>query len=136
MKEPKTESSKRTISIPDSLAVLLKEYKAWYDDQRRNNGDRWVDSNRLFVQENGEGIYPGTVHLWLKKILTTANLPHHSVHSLRHTNITMQIMAGVPIVTVSGRVGHSKTSTTTDIYSHFIKSGDKEAARIIEEMFD
>lgn len=33
----------------------------------------------------------------------------------------MQIAAGVPIVTVAGRAGHARTSTTTDIYSHFLK---------------
>jgi integrase len=63
-------------------------------------------------------------------------LPHRSVHSLRHTNITMQIAAGVPLVTVAGRAGHARTSTTTDIYSHFLKSSDKAAARMLESVFE
>jgi len=48
------------------------------------------------------------------------------VHSLRHTNITMQIAA-------AGRAGHARTSTTTDIYSHFLKSSDKTAAEKLEQ---
>ncbi len=72
----------------------------------------------------------------MDKVLKAAGLPHRSVHSLRHTNITMQIAAGVPLVTVAGRAGHARTSTTTDIYSHFLKSSDKAAARMLESVFE
>ena len=58
------------------------------------------------------------------------------MHSLRHTNITMQIAAGVPPVTVAGRAGHARTSTTTDIYSHFLKNSDKTAAKMPENIFE
>lgn len=43
--------------------------------------------------------------------------------------------AGVPLVTVSDRAGHTRTSTTTDIYSHFIKSSDKDAADKLDSIF-
>ena len=69
-----------------------------------------------------------------KKICAAAGLEYRTVHSLRHTNITMQIAAGVPIVTVAGRAGHARTSTTTDIYSHFLKTADRTAAKKIEEI--
>lgn len=48
----------------------------------------------------------------------------------------MQIAAGVPLVTVAGRAGHARTSTTTDIYSHFLKSSDKTAAEKLEQLFE
>jgi integrase len=48
----------------------------------------------------------------------------------------MQIAAGVPLVTVADRAGHARTSTTTDIYSHFLKSSDRTAAEKIEELFE
>ena len=70
------------------------------------------------------------------KVCDAAGLPHRTVHSLRHTNITMQIAAGVPLVTVAGRAGHARTSTTTDIYSHFLKSSDKTAAEKLEQLFE
>lgn len=38
------------------------------------------------------------------------------------------------IVTVAGRAGHSRTSTTTDIYSKFIKSSDEAAAETLENL--
>lgn len=43
--------------------------------------------------------------------------------------------AGMPLVTVSGRAGHTRTSTTTDICSHLLKSSDKTAAKTLEQLF-
>jgi len=76
------------------------------------------------------------LYTWVHKVCDAAGLPHRTVHSLRHTNITMQIVAGVPLVTVAGRAGHARTSTTTDIYSHFLKSSDKTAAEKLEQLFE
>lgn len=55
--------------------------------------------------------------------------------ALTHTNITLQILSGVPLVTVAGRAGHSRTSTTSDIYSHFVKTSDDGAAEKLERTF-
>lgn len=134
-KEPKTEGSIRKITISEILVEILKEYKIWYDEQRANWGDRWVDSDRLFVQEYGKPINPETIHYWLKKMLSNSRLPDITLHSLRHTNITLQIAAGVPLTTVAGRAGHSRVSTTSDIYSHFIKTSDEAAAEALEDIF-
>lgn len=135
LKDPKTESSKRVIAISDKLLSTLKEYKEWYDNYKTTLGDKWQNSNRLFTSEFGGTMYPGTINFWMKKICVAAGLEYRTVHSLRHTNITMQIAAGVPIVTVAGRAGHARTSTTTDIYSHFLKTADRTAAQKIEEIF-
>lgn len=135
-KEPKTESSKRVIAISDKLISVLTEYKQWYDAYQYDMGDRWQGVGRLFVAEEGKRLYPGTIDNWVHKVCDEAGLPRRTVHSLRHTNITMQIAAGVPLVTVSGRAGHARTSTTTDIYSHFLKSSDKTAAEKLEKVFE
>lgn len=89
-KDPKTERSKRVIAISDKLLSVLVEYKAWYDQYRRDMGDRWKDTDRLFIAECGAQIYPGTVYTWVHKVCDAAGLPHRTVHSLRHTNITKQ----------------------------------------------
>lgn len=135
-KDPKTESSKRVIAISDKLLSVLTEYKEWYDKYRQDMGGQWQETDRLFIAECGGGLYPGTIDIWMHKVCDAAGLPHRTVHSLRHTNITMQIAAGVPLVTVAGRAGHARTSTTTDIYSHFLESSDKSAAEKLEQLFE
>lgn len=46
------------------------------------------------------------------------------------------IEQGVDIRTVSGRLGHAKTSTTVNIYAHMLKKPDQEAAEKIDNIFN
>lgn len=134
-KEPKTEGSIRTITAAHILINALKEYKLWWDVRRESFGDYMQDTDKIFTQENGSNIHPSTLYGWHKRILKAAGIEHFSLHSVRHTNITMQIAAGVPIVTVSARAGHARASTTTDTYAHFINSSDVLAADTIDRFF-
>ena len=92
-------------------------------------------SQKLFTKENGEMINPGILRDWLKRIIKKMDIGYYTLHSLRHTNISIQLAAGVPLVTVSVRAGHSRTSTTSDIYSHIIQSSDRQAAEILNNIF-
>ena len=134
LKEPKTENSKRTITITNTLIDVLKEYRVFWNKQREECGDYIKPSDRLFTKVDGERINPGMFSTWLNRVLDVAELEHHTLHSLRHTNITLQIAAGVPITTVSSRAGHARTSTTTDIYSYFLKSSDEQAAVALDNI--
>jgi integrase len=49
-------------------------------------------------------------------------------HELRHTCATLLIGNKVDVITVQRRLGHSKPSTTTDIYGHAIEENNREAA--------
>ena len=135
-KEPKTENSKRTISMPDKLIEYLKEYEIWWLNQKKYLGDRLGDTDRLFCTEDGTDISPGLFRVWLQKTLAKVDLPKVTLHSLRHTNITLQLVAGVDMKTVSARAGHSKASTTSDFYSHFIKNSDIHASEILNKIFE
>lgn len=135
-KEPKTENSKRTISMPDKLIDYLKEYETWWLNQKKYLGDRLGDTDRLFCTEDGTDISPGLFRVWLQKTLAKVDLPKVTLHSLRHTNITLQLVAGVDMKTVSARAGHSKASTTSDFYSHFIKNSDIHASEILNKIFE
>ena len=104
------------VCYDNSFAPLLEEMIKRYFKERP------------IIMEYGGSISPGTINTWMKRICQTAGLEERTVHSLRHANITMQIAAGVPIVTVAGRAGHARTSTTTDIYCRFLKTADRSAA--------
>lgn len=122
--------------MPDKLIEYLKEYKEYWDKQKAYFGDRWKDTTKLFCNADGKLISPGLFRVWLQKILVRAGMPIVTLHSLRHTNITLQLMAGVDMKTVSARAGHAKASTTSDFYSHFLKNSDIHESEIINKMFE
>ena len=61
-------------------------------------------------------------------------LPPIHPHKFRHTMASLLISNGTDALTVSKRLGHSKVSTTTDIYSHAIKQADERAAESIADV--
>ena len=94
-----------------------------------------MDNDLLFTRWNGQPFDPNTVTSWFPGFLAAHDLPAVHFHSLRHTNASLLIAAHVPVTTVSGRLGHAKTSTTTDIYAGFIRSSDAAAADALTDVF-
>lgn len=133
-KEPKTQSSIRKISISPSVCTLLRKYKVWQNQEKLKTGDRWIEHDRLFTQWNGKPISPDTVTDWFGKFIKRSDLPHVTLHSLRHTNATLMIAEGTDVCTVSSRLGHANTATTLNIYSHALKTKDQEAAEMLDNI--
>ena len=127
-KGTKTKHSNRTITIPDQLLTMLSDYKTWYDEHKFNLGDLWENTDYLFLQDNGKPMNPCTVNSWLEDFELKNGFKHIPPHSLRHTCITMQLNAGVPIKVVSTRAGHANERITLDIYTHALQSQDEQAA--------
>jgi integrase len=57
--------------------------------------------------------------------------PAVRLHDLRHFTATRLLDAGVPVKTVSGRLGHARPATTLNVYAHFIPATDRVAADVI-----
>ena len=129
----KTPSANRSFEIPVLLVNILNEYKQWYEEKVEMLVN--MQEQSLFVQKNGCRIHPTTIRNWFDEALEKACIKHYSVHSLRHTHITLLLAAGTPVRTVSSRVGHRKSSTTTNIYADFLGSSDIVAAQAIDTYF-
>lgn len=61
-------------------------------------------------------------------------LPGVRLHDLRHWHASALLDAGVPLPTVSERLGHRDQSTTANIYSHAMPATDRRAADLVGEM--
>lgn len=131
-KQPKTKNSKRTVAMPNTLIEILYEYKQWWDSQKQLHGDLWQCTDRLLVNDDGNPIHPCTPAKWLKNFELQNGLSHIPPHSLRHTSITMQILAGVHLKEVARRVGHADERITLSIYTHTLKEEDKQAASMLD----
>jgi len=127
-KNPKNETSKRKISVNDSLISLLNDYKK----DQREKGFICTASSRLFINWEGKPMHPYTVTKWFPKFLEKNGMPRLNFHGLRHTSATFLISQGMDIQTVASRLGHSTSATTQNIYSHFMESKDRKAAELME----
>lgn len=131
-KEPKTELSKRTITIPNTIVALLEDYRQHQLEESQKLVGLWKHTGRLFTTWNGEPMNPDTVTDWFGKFIKLHNLPHVAFHGLRHTNVSLLIADGVDIRTIASRVGHANPTTTLNLYSHMLRRSDQVAAESLE----
>lgn len=124
----KTENSHRVIKMNAYVMDMLKEYKQWQDGEKAKMGDKWEEHNKLFTQLNGKPIHPSTISSWYYSFIRKNGFKESHLHSLRHTNATLLIAGGVNVRTIANRLGHSQVSTTTNIYSHPLRTADERAA--------
>ena len=125
-KEPKSNSSFRTIAIPNCLCETLKKYKKSQEEYSLSLAT-WQNLECVFTDKNGNVMNPQTPTKQFSKFLDRHNIRHLKFHCLRHTSATLLLSNGCDIKTVSARLGHSSIETT-NIYVHMLKSVDKEAA--------
>jgi integrase len=130
----KNDTSYRDIKLPLVAIHLLKDYKKWQEERRREVGSKWQECGRLFTTDVGKPIHPDTVSGWFRDFVKRKKLPDISIHGLRHTNATLQIMSGVNIKSVANRLGHASSVMTSKIYSHAIKSADEAAAEVLQNI--
>ncbi|MEK4142098.1 site-specific integrase [Paenibacillus sp. FSL M7-0547] len=137
IKRPKNKSSIRTISIPMSVVIALKAYKIVWDKMRSDNADLWVNDNYdfLFCHPNGMPIYPKSLSDKWKAFVKKTGIRYIRFHDIRHTSVTILINRGIHAKIISERIGHSKISTTMDVYGHVIRSADVNAAAMFDDVF-
>ena len=123
----KTESSVRFVKVPMEIIEILMIYKAEQDEERIRLGDKWNDTDRLFVKWDGQPMNPQTPYGWLKEFCEKNNFPFYGIHQFRHLHTSLLIGAGIDPTTVSGILGHSQVSTTLNLYSHMFRENQVKA---------
>lgn len=127
----KTRLSQRTLKFPQEVMDLLKQLREEQDEEALKWGDKWVESDRLFIKENGEPQHPNTTYEWLKRFCKKNGIPFHGLHSFRHLFCSLLVNQGVDIVTVSGALGHSNVTTTSNIYCHILENSRAKVSEAI-----
>lgn len=107
----KTNSSNRTIRIDKVLERDLLKLKEVYTEKYEFNDD-------FFIFGGIKPLSPTTINRRKKKACEKANIRPITLHQFRHSHATFLLQKGIMVNEVSKRLGHSKTSTTLDIYSH------------------
>lgn len=132
---PKTERSRRYVTLPTETMQLLRRYRAWQAEERLRLGEYYQNQGFVFSQDNGNPMHPDSVTDWLKKFSRRHDLPHINPHAFRHTMASMLYFHGVDSVSISKRLGHAQVSTTANIYAHVMEEADQRNADILSEVF-
>lgn len=128
---PKTESGRRTVSLGAITVAALREHRVRQDAQREKRGAAWTNLDLVFASRNGTPLEPTNVRRELRLITERLGLPHTRLHGLRHASSTIAIQNGVPINTVSQRLGHSRVETTLALY---VRSRQEDERGVSETM--
>ena len=150
LKKPKTATSVRTVTFPNEILPLLKQYKKEYNAYRLSMGSEWQGNGNLFTQWDGKIMGRSTPYQSFKRHLKRYNnwvseneeeakkrgleqLPVIPLHGLRHSCATLLNYLDVNIIDISKILGHAKSSTTMDIYAHSFEKQNKEAANKLND---
>jgi integrase len=134
-KTPKSKAGKRDITLPDLLVDALRGHrKAQLELRMQVGAGKLPDDALLFSTIEGRPLSPIDVSVLWGRFAATIGMPEITFHALRHTHASQLIDAGVDIVTISKRLGHSKPDITLRIYAHLFRKDDGKAAAAINAM--
>ena len=118
---PKTERSKRTISIPEFIIPYIQDYESRIYGLKKN--DRLFPYTKDFLEhEMQRGIKASGV----KKI---------RIHDLRHSHASLLIQMGFGVKEIQVRLGHQKSATTLDTYSHLYPNAQAKLADKLDSFY-
>lgn len=132
-KEPKTKKSQRDVPLPDALIADLKLYMDWFRLADKEF-DEHLEQYYLIVNDYREPIHPHGIGHFLTKFEDKHGFRHVTCHGLRHTYCSLLLAQNVPIQTVSKYLGHSDSTVTLKVYSHFIPDTQERALNALDKL--
>lgn len=102
--DPKSESSKRAIPIPECLVAFLQKFQG--------------KAEEYLLSGHNKPIEPRTMQYRFAKILKNGKLPSIHFHALQHMFATNCIQLGFDVKALSEILGHSSVEITLNRYVH------------------
>jgi integrase len=114
LQEPKTERSRRTVVLPQSVVTALRADRKRQLRERMAAGPAWVDSGHVFATTIGRPHHAATITRAFDKALARAELPDVRFHDLRHSAATFLLAQGMTLEDVKQLLGHSSIVLTSN----------------------
>jgi integrase len=127
-KAPKSRASRRTVTLPPSVVVLLRAHILEQKKRRLMLGPDYQDNGLLICNEDGTPWLPPTFSSSFRVVVRRSGLQGVRVHDLRHTHASQLLHDGVPVKAVSERLGHSSIAITLQVYAHSLPGFQEQAA--------
>jgi integrase len=130
-KEPKSGKA-RTITMPCTLAGILKQHRETQDHERTLIGTGYKDDDLVFARPDGSLVNPRSFGNRVIELATRAKVTPITAHCLRDTHASLLAKKGVPLEVVSKRLGHADIRITAERYLHVYRESDAAAARALD----
>lgn len=113
--DPKSDNGFRKIPLTEEALEILKLQKQKIKEYKVID---FSNAEYIFVNKNGHITNNVTYDISLRAICKKYDLPHISMHILRHTFATRCIEAGMKPKVLQIIMGHSNLNITMDLYVH------------------
>jgi integrase len=132
----KNEASRRLLEFGPDLAAALQAYKTAQAARLLAQGRRVNATDIVFDNGKGKAVRPNTASAnWAKAMNRLGyTSPRIKFHSLRHLYASVALATGGKnsLLPLQRHLGHSKASTTMDIYGHLLPSGEAGMVAAVE----
>lgn len=128
MDDPKTDDSEATVSLDAGTVEVLRAHRIRQWRERAAAGADWIETGLVFTTENGDQYHPANVTKHFKFLGRQAGLPPIRLHDLRHGTAALGRAAGLETKIISGRLRHSSTVITDDLYGSILPQTAHDAA--------
>lgn len=133
--EPKSDTSRRTVSIPAFVVAALRRHHSEQAKRRLLLGEAWVDEDLVVDDGTGAPWHPDRLTAAFRRLARQVGVPA-TLHGLRRTYGSLSLKAGVPLKVVSEQLGHASIAITADIYTDVYPELRADAARKINDLLE
>ena len=91
LKTPKTKTSIRKIWLPETLALLLQDWKKEQEVLKGYYGKEYDDNNLVVSLDNGKPCREAVIRNSFNSLIKQTGLPKVVFHSLRHSSTTYKL---------------------------------------------
>jgi integrase len=133
MLEPKTARARRSLNLPHTTVVVLREHRRLQLQERLAAGAAWTDLDLVFPNQAGNPLeWRVIARRHFRPIAKRAGVPSLRPYDLRHSCASLLLAAGANVKVVSERLGHHSAALTLDVYSHVLPDMQERAAEQLE----
>jgi len=133
--EPKSVKSRRTIALPPSTILLLKDHYEKQKLERAMVGIKLTEGDLVFSTPEGRPFRPNTVSRAWSTVASRAGVKVIRFHDARHTHASLMLKQGIHPKVVQERLGHATIAVTLDTYSHVTPGLQEAAAKRFDDLF-
>lgn len=130
----KTSRSRRTLVMPATIAIQLKDHQARQTQEVEGHDHRPSPLDLVFTRPDGGPLDGTVVTHQFHRLLDRVGLPQRRFHDLRHSCATLLLAQGVSPRVVMEILGHSQIALTMNTYTHVLPELKHDAAERMDRV--